>query len=136
MKSIDGRKSTKNIQQERRILSVRAVIERKMTQAEAARFFEVSDSAISKWIKKYRHGGIPRLMGDKRGFNKTKSILSSHQVNSIKQLIETKTPDELNLPFLLWCLDAVQMLISQRYKKTIAKRTLLTLLSENQETIY
>jgi transposase len=130
MKNIDGRKASKDVQQERRILAVKAVTEGKMRQAEAARFFEISESAISKWIKKYKHGGVPRLIGDKRGSKKPQTILSAHQANAIQKLIQTRIPNELNLPFLLWSLDALQMLISQRYKKVIAKRTLSTLLDK------
>jgi hypothetical protein len=55
--------------------AVKAVSQKLMSQAEAARFFEVSETA---------------------------SILSTHQVNAIKKIIETKTPDQLKLPFLLW----------------------------------
>jgi predicted XRE-type DNA-binding protein len=47
MKNIDGRKASKDVQQERCILAVKAVTEGKMRQAEAARFFEISESAIS-----------------------------------------------------------------------------------------
>jgi transposase len=115
MTDIDGRKLNKQAQEERRVLAVKAVSQKLMSQAEAARFFEVSDTAVSDWMKKYRHGGINRLIGDKRGTGKTKSILSTHQVKAIQKIIETKTPDQLKLPFLLWSLEALQELIKQRY---------------------
>ena len=128
MKKTDGRQASKEVQQEIRLLAVKAVIERQMTQAEASRFFNVSETAISKWIKRYKHGGTKRLIGDKRGTGKTKAILSVRQVNAIQKIIETKTPEQIKLPFLLWSLEAVQMLVKTRYKKSIAKRTLSTLL--------
>jgi len=126
----DGRKRDKRTQEEVRIFAVRAVNDKIMTQAETARFYGVSEGAVSDWLTKYRHGGEARLKGDKRGTGKRSTILSAHQVNAVKKYIETKTPDELNLPFLLWSLEAVRELISVKYKKEIASRTLSTLMND------
>lgn len=130
MKDIDGRKRDKSAQKEVRLFAVKAVIQGKMTQAESARFYEVSEGAVSDWLKKYRHGGKARLIGDKRGTGKREKLLSSHQINAVQKYIETKTPDELNLPFLLWTREAVQQLILQKYKISVALKTLSTWLKK------
>ena len=108
MEDIDGRKRNKSTQEEVRLFAVKAVIEGIMTQAETARFYKVSEGAVSDWLKKYRHGGESRLKGDKRGSGKKDKLLSSHQINAVRKYFETKTPDELDLPYLLWTREAVQ----------------------------
>ena len=52
MKDIDGRKRDKSTQEEVRLFAVKAVIEKIMTQAETARFYKVSEGAVSDWLKK------------------------------------------------------------------------------------
>jgi transposase len=79
MKDIDGRKRDKSAQKEVRLFAVKAVIEGIMTQSETARFYKVSEGAVSDWLKKYRHGGEARLKGDKRGSGKKDKLLSSNQ---------------------------------------------------------
>ena len=50
----DGRKGDKKTQEEVRIFAVKAVNDKIMTEAETARFYGVSEGAVSDWLTKWR----------------------------------------------------------------------------------
>ncbi|HEY9886367.1 MAG TPA: IS630 family transposase [Vampirovibrionales bacterium] len=124
MMEFDGRLRSKDSQEEIRILAVRARVELKKPFPEICKLYQVSESALTKWLKKYRKGGYKALRSDKRGSGASQKKLSAHQTNALKKFIETKTPDQFGLPFLLWTREAIQMLIKKRYKVDVALQTL------------
>ena len=125
MKNNDGRNNSKEAQKNIRILAVKAFIEHKKTRSEIYKLFGITRAAFTKWIKKYKRGGYAALEKDRRGTGKSSSKkLSSQQENAVTKLIQTKTPNELGLPFLLWTREAIQELVKERYKIKVGFSTI------------
>lgn len=131
MEKIDGRNLSKEEQKILRIRAVLAVIEEGLTQAEAAKIFKVSEAAMNKWLKLYKRGGLEKLEQDRRGGQKNAvCILSTHQKNAIQHYINTKTPDEFGILYLLWTREALQELVKKKYGKHVSIRTVSEWLSK------
>ena len=118
MKIVDTRNLSKETRSQLRQRAVQAYLSmpNKNIQ-EIAKIFSVSRQFLSKWIKLYQEKGSSSLSYDSRGakpWQKTK--LTIRQSNHIKRLIITKTPDQLQFPFMLWTKKAIQELIEKRYQ--------------------
>ncbi len=87
--------------------------------------FDVSPSAVHKWVVLFRQGGFKALKPDKRG-RKTGQHrnLTVEQEHDICKLIVEKTPDQLKLGFALWTRRAVVELVRRRFGVTIAIRSM------------
>ncbi len=90
-----------------------------------AEAFDVSPSAVHKWVVLFRQGGFKALKPEKRG-RKTGQHrnLTVEQENDIRKLIVEKTPDQLKLGFALWTRRAVVELVRRRFGVTIAIRSM------------
>lgn len=91
---------------------------------EVADLFGVSYSAVRNWNKKHQSGGRKALTSARRG-RKTgeKRHLSVQQESQLRRWIIDSTPDQLQLPFMLWERRAVQELIEQRLGLVMPRRT-------------
>jgi transposase len=114
MKLKDARHLSPKAQEALRCRVVRAVVDKGMSQTEATQVFGVGRTAVYQWVKAYRQGGTRALKAKKRG-RQTSSSLAGYQAATVVRLIQSKTPDELGLPFELWTRAAVQQLIEKRY---------------------
>ena len=107
-----------------RTRAVRAVLDG-MTQAEAARVFRVHPNAVNRWIKRYRQGGFPGLMAQRRGRRAgEQAALSEPQQQEVIALVRETTPDQLGLAEFLWTREAVAELIARRYGVRLARTTM------------
>jgi transposase len=103
--------------------AVRAVLDG-MTQAEAARVFDVHHNAVNRWVKRYREGGWAGLGERRRGRRPgEQAALSQHQQQELMALVRESTPDQLGRAGFLWTRDAVAELIARRYGLLLARTT-------------
>lgn len=93
---------------------VNAAVRQGMSQAEAARIFEVSRQSVNGWISRCREGGLRRLRSAPRGRPRI-FRLAPHQAATAVRLITDRCPDQLKLPFALWTREAVAQLLLQRF---------------------
>jgi transposase len=72
-----------------------------MSQTDAARTFEASLLAISKWRRLDREGGLRALTLKRRGRRPDEGSLNAKRAARIRSLIVGKLPDQLTLTFYL-----------------------------------
>jgi transposase len=84
-----------------------------MSQTDAARTFEASLRAISKWRRLNREGGLRALK--RRDRRPGEGRRNAKRVAHIRSLIVGKLPDQLTLPSYLWTRAAVASLIAREY---------------------
>jgi transposase len=84
----------------------------------------VREETVSRWCSQFRDGGEDALPGNRTG-RPTGSgrLLSDAQEQSIQQLIDHKSPQELKIASALWTRQAVQVLIHQQTGVRLAIRT-------------
>lgn len=83
-------------------------------QCHVAKLFGVSAQSLSGWMKDYRKRGEASWVYEKRGRKVGGGALTVAQGSVIVNLIISKTPDQLGLPFFLWTRAAVVELIAQK----------------------
>jgi transposase len=116
MKTRDARKLGQDAQQELRCRAV-ALKKQGETHDDIAVILEVSRGAVRKWWGIYSKGGKQALRLGRRGRPKgTCRILTPEQERCVKRMIIDKTPEQLKMPFALWTRQAVQELLSCRYR--------------------
>jgi transposase len=89
-------------------------------QCRIAEIFQVSEQTLSGWMKDYRERGEASFVYQKRGCKPGGGVLKPQDGECIVELMTTKTPDQLGLPFFLWTRAAVVELIEQRYQVRIS----------------
>jgi transposase len=107
---------------------VSAVEEQGVKAVDAMRIFGVGRTALFRWLKSYRSGGIGSLVPGRRGRTKGHTKLKPHQAATIVRLIEERCPDQLKLPFALWTREAVRELIHRRTGLSLSVSTVGRLL--------
>ena len=120
----DARSFDQSAQEALRVKAVQSLLKGK-TQEQVADIFGVTRQAVGKWWSAYEDGGLPALRKKSR---RPKSVddsggLSGWQCSSIVRTILSKTPDQLDFPFMLWTRDAVAELIYDRFKIRLSKWT-------------
>ena len=123
MNKTDGRHLTKEQQEFVRIRAVELLKTKKYSKERIAEILDVSKEAVRKWEIKYKRGGLKALEKDNRGKIKRSKSLTGYQEKAVKHHIDTKMPDELGLPYLLWSREAIQSLIEKRYRVKICIST-------------
>jgi transposase len=74
----------------------------------------VREETVSRWWSRYERGGEEALPGDRTGRPiGSGRLLDREQEQRIEEAIETKTPQELEIPSALWTRQAVQELIKR-----------------------
>jgi transposase len=92
--------------------------------ADIAAILGVREETVSRWCSRYDQGGRDALPGDRTGrpIGSGRRLKSQHE-QSLRQTIETKSPQELGIPSALWTRQAVRELIRQRVGIRLPIRT-------------
>src|SRR5512135_683693 len=107
-------------------LRLRAVHARELGYAviDIAAVLGVREETISRWCSRYDRGGREALPGDRIGRPiGSGRLLDREQEQGIRQALETKTPQELEIPSALWTRQAVRELIHQQVGLRLPIRT-------------
>jgi transposase len=107
-------------------LRLRAVHARELGYAviDIAAVLGVCEETVSRWCSRYDRGGREALPGDRTGRPMGSGrLLDREQEQGIRQAIETKTPQELEIPSALWTRQAVRELIHQQIGIRLPIRT-------------
>lgn len=124
MPGTDARTWSQEEQQRVRRLAVAAVVERGLTQLEAAELFGVTRQTVSGWVGAFRKGGEEALAAGRRGRRPgEQQALAPWQQGQIVRAVTGHNPDQLRLPFLLWTREAVRDLIAHRFDIHLALTT-------------
>lgn len=82
------------------------------SQSEVARLFDVSRATVNRWMQAYRSSGEESFHPRKRGRREGEQFsLSAQQQEQITHCVTNTYPDMVELPYLLWCRQAVGDLI-------------------------
>jgi len=128
MENRDARTLHPQAQEELRRQAIK-MLKKGYTQQEVADTLGVTRQAVGKWWKKYKEGGWPAVMKQKRGRREGENrFLTPEQESEIQKLICDKTPDQLKLKYALWSRDAVRQLIKERYGIDYALQSMSILL--------
>src|ERR1700689_1220668 len=83
--------------------SVKLVIEKRWKQVDAARFFGISTRTVNRYILAYKEKGAASLTykqgGRRKGYN---SSMTEEMENSVKEVIETRVPEQVGLACTGW----------------------------------
>jgi transposase len=107
-------------------LRLRAVHARELgsTVVDIAAVLGVREETVSRWCSKYDRGGQEALPGDRTGRPiGSGRLLTREQERSLRQAIETRSPQELEIPSALWTRQAVRELIRQQVGIRLPIRT-------------
>ena len=119
----DFRSLSEETQAELRRLAFKKIDEG-WTQKKAAEIVEVSEETVCRWSANRKDIESRDCRGMKRGRELYEQrILTKKQEESIKKDIETKTPQELGLPYALWNRKAIQHCIQKETKQKIWLQT-------------
>src|SRR3954451_7806873 len=110
----DGRRESNEVLD---ALRSRAIHARQLGYAgvDIAAILGVRQETVSRWCSQYDRGGQGALPGDRTGRPiGSGRLLDGQQEQGIRQAIETKSPQELEIPSALWTRQAVRELIRKR----------------------
>src|SRR3954462_15471512 len=110
----DGRRESNDVLD---ALRLRAVHARELgyTVVDIAAILGVREETVSRWCSRYERGGQEALPGDRTGRPiGSGRRLDGEQERRIREMIETESPQELEIASALWTRQAVQELIKQR----------------------
>jgi transposase len=119
----DGRSESNDVLE---ALRLRAIHARELGYAvvDIAAILGVREETVSRWCVKYEKGGEEALPGDRTGRPVGSGRrLDAEQEESIQDLIDSKTPQELGIASALWTRQAVQELIEKQTSQSIPIRT-------------
>jgi transposase len=119
----DGRSESNDVLE---ALRLRAVHARQLGYAVAdiAAILGVREETVSRWCSRYEHGGSEALPGERTGRPiGSGRRLTQEQEQSLQQMIETKSPQELGIASALWTRRAVRELIHQQIGIRLPIRT-------------
>src|SRR3954452_21686553 len=107
-------------------LRLRALHARQLGYAvvDIAAILGVREETVSRWCSRYDHGGRQALPGDRTGRPiGSGRLIDGEQEQGIRQAIETKSPQGLEIPSALWTRQAVRELIRKRVGIRLPIRT-------------
>jgi transposase len=107
-------------------LRLRAVHARQLGYpvVDIAAILGVREGTVSRWCSRYDRGGQEALPGDRTGRPiGSGRLLTQEQEQSVQQVIETKSPQELEIPSALWTRQAARELIQQQVGLRMPIRT-------------
>jgi transposase len=107
-------------------LRLRAVHARGLGYAvvDIAAILGVRDETVSRWCSRYDQGGQEALPGDRTGRPiGSGRLLTPEQEQSLRQTIEAKTPQDMEIPSALWTRPAVRELIHRHVGIRLPIRT-------------
>lgn len=126
------RKLSKQSKLELKQIAVEAVLSMPTKNiSKVAKQYKLHRETLSIWVKAHRIGGKKALAKDTRGAKKYQNtLLTKSEENWIRKAIINKTPEQLQLPFMLWNRGSVQDLIKQKYHKILSLTTISRLLTK------
>lgn len=120
----DGRKLSSAQQLLQRQNAVRMFFEEGLTKTQIAQLLGVSRPNVNKWCNLYEEGGEEALELGRRGRRPGEQAkLSWTQCGNIVSIIRDNTPDQIQMPFVLWTAAAVRDLIITKFGVTFHIRT-------------
>lgn len=122
MKKTDSRSLSTESQEALRLRAVEAVRTGK-SKTEAAALFGVARGTVQRWMKQYRAGGKRALRKKRQGRPPGARRLSAQQESEIRRAVIGRTPDQLQLPFMLWTRAAVGQLLEDKYGVAVSQTT-------------
>jgi transposase len=123
MKHVDMRKLPAAAQEERR-RQVIGLRERGLSYRAIAAQVGLSQTGVFDICQRFAAAGAKGLVSQPRGRQPDEQrLLDAAQEAKVRRLICRHTPDELDLPFALWCRAAVRAVIWQRCGVALAVRT-------------
>src|SRR3712207_8421283 len=129
MKHVDMRKLPAAAQEERR-RQVIGLRQAGQTYDAIAAQVGLTRTGVFDICKRFAERGAAVLRTGQRGPEPGRGrFLDAAQETEVRDLIRTRTPDELGLPFALWSRAAVRELIRRRYRVRLAVRTTGTYLA-------
>ena len=112
MRKNDARKLDRKSQESLRVRGVRA-IQTGETPESVAQTLDVAVSTVYGWLAKYRDGGWNELKRKKAPGRPPK--IQGRYLKWIYDMVTTKTPDQLKLPFALWTRSLIREAINKKY---------------------
>ena len=124
MELADARSLSPQTQQALRQRAVAAVVEQGRTQQQVARELGVARATVKRWVQRERARGEPALAARKQGRpphpNWERAQVA--QLAQLTQLIRDYAPEQLQLPYPLWTLEAVAELIRQQCGQQLSRQ--------------
>jgi transposase len=100
-------------------------IQQGYTKLETAVALGVTRQNVGKWCRTYEEGGFEALKLGRRGrLVGQKTKLEGWQCATIVRIISEKTPDQLEMPFVLWTAAAVRDYIYERFAIMLSLRAM------------
>lgn len=94
------------------------------TELQLAELFGVCRETISRWCSAYTTGGLDALPGERTGRPLGSGrLLTDEQAQHIQNILDTRTPEQMNIPAALWNRRAVRDLIQAECGVLLAVRT-------------
>jgi transposase len=119
----DGRSLSDEVLEAFRLRALHAR-ERGYAVVDIAAILGVREETVSRWCVKFEQGGEASLPGDRTGRPVGSGrLLDAEQEQTIQRLIDTKAPQELDIPSALWTRAAVADLIKQQTGQRLPIRT-------------
>src|ERR1700735_3550095 len=119
----DGRSESDEVLE---ALRQRAIHARELDYAvvDIAAILGVREETVSRWCVKYEQGGPDALPGERTGRPPGSGrLLTEQQEDRVIELIDTKVPQDLEIPSALWTRAAVRELFKQVTGKLLPIRT-------------
>ena len=95
-----------------------------MSLTKAAEVFGVARQTVARCMKMYRTKGKRALKAHKQGRPRGHTKLKNWQAATTVRIITDNTPDQLKLPFVLWTREAVQELVSEKFRIDVSLSTI------------
>jgi transposase len=119
----DGRCESNEVLEALRLRAVHAR-ERGYAVGDIAAILGVREETVSRWCTKFERGGHEALPGDRTGRPVGSGrALNTQQEQTLQELIDTKSPQELQIASALWTRQAIQELIQQQAGLDLPIRT-------------
>ncbi|MGH9671275.1 MAG: IS630 family transposase [Terriglobales bacterium] len=124
MEARDFRGIGRPAQEELRRRALVLILQRGLSQAEAAQAVGVHRQTVNSWLQRYRAQGADGVLDGRRvSPRRGKGLLTADEGLRVQGWIRDRTPDQLKLPFALWTSRAVRDLIELRFSKRLGLST-------------
>lgn len=111
-----------------RKITIHAILENGFSEEEAARFLDISRSAIYEWVKRYSSAGYPGLETGKAPGSEP--IMTEEMDRWIKETVLSSTPMEHGFDTTLWTCRIMRTLLHQHFSVDIDESTISLHLKE------
>jgi transposase len=112
-KKADARSLPPDLQEAQRRRAL-ALLDEGRSKTEVARLLGISRESLYLWLRRREEGGARALQSKPRG-RPPKFRLLPHQAATAARLIESRCPDQLQMPWALWTREAVVEMFRRRF---------------------